>query len=710
MSDEHTTGDRDAADGSQAPCKTGDTQTGLTKRKHSFLKKNNQSPQETSGAVLKPCNENPKVETSMIRNFGSRLSKRFSFKEKIPIKSPTNKQNVNEFKALEEDQCDTNDPQVTDSTTEKSPLSVMEINELITSKKLLEAQENINKLEEELLNETPPEYHETHCHEFTKRVRDLGHLCDALAKQMKSIVFDSLTATEENGHCLSSALKVIELEEIADRKWLERTNQAEDQSFRRPRKLRDMWQNTIMESVRKTINDVPLAKKEENKSWIALHLAHLQMTLLKDLKIIKNFVQKSYSEEDKICNRYVKCYHEKISSHLQELAQGDLELNDLNSFLKWVIHTYQSEDVMGHPDLSPEVNVQELSPLVDEETVKDVKDRYLKALQLTVKELLIRTLEGEEKAWSEDEEAEELMGYYHSDITHHISKMIHEYVKESGNISKELENNTLLICLDELINLVQSYQQKLQAFTKEVRANTLSVVISSINSCMELREHVENLRQGHTVQDDKTEKALDNAVQDFNTFLLKQVLIQVKPYFKKLMTKRWLSNGEDFESIIRITEDYCQKFKKIKPTNCQVLADDIHYQFVKLYITQIMKQCIRCKQSSKREAAATKIKDELGTINTIFEELGSTASWLLTATKHLAGFIGDSKSELEGHLNKLYEEYRDISEEHVSALLYFRGISRGRRKNRLINQLKNNKSDEPATKPLFRDISVPVTD
>uniref|UniRef100_UPI00398EA5D3 exocyst complex component 3-like n=1 Tax=Pristiophorus japonicus TaxID=55135 RepID=UPI00398EA5D3 len=707
--------DKDSADGSQGAHNTSDIETGMTKKKPNF-KKSKKISEETSNmeGKMPDANLNP-----FIRNF-VRLSKRFSLSpSKDPDKDKTMTVSdgniVNNLKVdikEEEDQCIAIENQDAKATIEntKSPLSVMEINQLITKELLLEANENINKLEEELLNARNPEKDEEY-HEYTMKVRDFNLLCDALAKQIMSIITNSVTVAKENSSILCLALKVIELEEAADKKWQERTNHPDANCFRRPRKWQDLWRDTVTKSVEERIANVPFCTKEQTTSWLSLHLSNLQQIILEDLQIVKNFVQKCYPEKYNILNMYVNCYHKTVSSHLECIQQKPLELNDLYSFLKWIIHTYKSGDVMSHPDLSPEVNVQELGPVLDQKIIENIMDRYVEALKLTIAKWMKNTLEEEKKKWSDPEaqEPELMMGCYHSDMAFHISQMIHAYLNESGNISNELKDKALCFCLDEFANFLSRYQKDLKVI-KMSTPNPLPLLIVSINNCINLREYIETLKQDNAVHANKVDKTLSDVVQELNKILSDDILLQVKPCFKKLMTKKWLSNSEDFDQIISTAEKYCEEFKKMKPANCQVLTSDVHYQFVREYITQIMKQRINCKSSRKRDSAANKIREELETIYKLYEELGSTASWLFPATQHLSDFIGTSKDELEAKLNALYVDYPDIGEEHVLALLYFRGISRGRKKSNLIKHFKQLEkgSEDPITAhpSLFAEIVV----
>ncbi|XP_078418557.1 exocyst complex component 3-like isoform X4 [Cetorhinus maximus] len=659
-------GGEDAPDGSQTAYNNSDVETGMTSKKHGFHRNSKKISQESSNMEVNVPDSNPREQPGIFRSI-MRLSKRFSFsaspytdKNKTVTVSAGN--TVNNLKEQEEECNAVENEDVKGTIENKLPLSVMEINQLISKNDLLEANENINKLEEELLNEREPEKDKETYQEYIKSVRDFNLLCDELAKQIMSIFTNSLTISKQNSSILCLALKVVELEEAADKKWQERMNHSSINCFRRPRKWQDLWRETVRKSVEERIAKVFLPTKEQETSWLALHLAHLQQTILEDLKIVKDLVQKCYPEKYNIFNMYTKCYHESVSSHLECIQQKHLELNELYAFLNWIINTYKSGDVMSHPDLSPEVNVQELGPLLDQKVIENVMDKYAKELKIVISNLMKNTLEEEKKKWHEFEaqEPELMMGHYHSDMAFHIIQMIHEYVNKSGDISNKLKDKALQISLDELTNLLHCYQQHLKDKKKSI-SNPLPLLIVGINSCIDLREYVKSLKQNNAVHAGKVEETLNNVVQELNKILSDDILLQAK--------------------------------------------------FVKEYITQIMKQHIYCKSSGQRDTAANKIREELGAIQSMYKEHGSTALWLFPVTQDLSDFIGSNENELETKLNKLYMDFPDIGEEHVSALLYFRGISRGRKKSNLIKSFNQLGKDPEGSVPesrhlLFEQIAV----
>ncbi|XP_072895826.1 exocyst complex component 3-like [Hemitrygon akajei] len=652
------------------------------------------SKNNSSNAEAKAPDESPKEQSGLFRNI-YRLSKRkLSFpppksSDKDVTKVMSNENTAHNLR--EEEEC----VEVKSIENTKSPLSVMEINQLITKKMLLDANENINKMEKELLNDRKP----TNDQQYMVKVRDLNLLCDALVGQMMYIVANSLTIAKENGNYLCWTMKVVEMEEAADKDWQEQKNLSDIECFRRPRKWRELWRETVTRSVKDRIDNVPLRTKEKGSCMMAQHLSDVQEIIVEDLKTVKNFIQKCYPESYNIFSMYVKCYHQTVASHLESILQKQFEPNDLYSLLNWIIHTYKSDAVMNHPELSPEVNIEGLGPLLDEKIIKNIMDKYIEALKLTVPLWMKNAVKEDEAKWSESEAyvPEIMMDCYHSHIASDLSEIISAHLNESGKISKDLKEKVLCYCLKELTNLIHCYQEDLKVRKQSVQ-DPLPLLIVSINSYIDLGEFIKFHKEDNSASFDEVEKALNEALHELNKILSDDLLSKVLCCFKKIMTNKQLSSSEDFDQLMSMTRKYCIELRKMKEANYQVVISDLHYQFVREYITALMKKKI--KKTSSKHLTATKIREELGAINKIYEEFGSTALWLFPKTQHLFDFIDGDESELESKLRALFEGCPEIGEEHISALLHIRGISKGQKKTNLMkyfNQLKKNSKDPRET-------------
>lgn len=211
----------------------------------------------------------------------------------------------------------------------------MEINELIQKKQLLEAFASIRYLEEEVITEREAKTYEDNHTEYARKAKDVDLLYNSIANMIKSIVEETLDHPSINENLLTSVVTLISKEEKVHADELGPASSDSD-CVGRARKWRDVWKDAVRGSTKGRILKVPLLLKEDNDSWLAIHLGILRQYVLKDLLKIKNLVQKCYPDDYQVCDTYMESFHDAISSHLQGLLQGPLEYNELYAVLDWV--------------------------------------------------------------------------------------------------------------------------------------------------------------------------------------------------------------------------------------------------------------------------------------------------------------------------------------------------------------------------------------
>uniref|UniRef100_A0A8C8AB01 Exocyst complex component Sec6 n=1 Tax=Otus sunia TaxID=257818 RepID=A0A8C8AB01_9STRI len=219
-----------------------------------------------------------------------------------------------------------------------SPLlsAVMEINELIQKRQLLEAFASIKYLEDETIAERDAEKYKDNPQEFVRKSKDVDLLYNSITNAIQSIVVGTLEHPTVEDTMLTSLVTLIAREEAAHPNTGNSAGPGSD-LLGTPRKWREEWREAINESARKRVLGIPMASKEEKSSWLDLHLAFLQKHLSEDLLKIKLSVKKCYPEEYRVCDMYVEAFHKAIALHLQDLSQRPLEFNELYTLLDWVI-------------------------------------------------------------------------------------------------------------------------------------------------------------------------------------------------------------------------------------------------------------------------------------------------------------------------------------------------------------------------------------
>ncbi|NXX93843.1 EX3L4 protein, partial [Centropus bengalensis] len=339
------------------------------------------------------------------------------------------------------------------------------INELIQKRQLLEAFASIKYLEDETIAERDAEKYKDNPQEFVRKSRDVDLLYTSITNAIQSIVVGTLEHPTVEETMLTSLVTLIAHEEAAHPNSANNTGPGLD-LLGTPRKWREEWREAIKESARKRVQSIPMASKEEESSWLDLHLDLLQRHLRKDLLKIKLSVKKCYPEEYQVCDLYVEAFHKAIASHLQDLSQRLLDFGELYTLLDWVANTYCSELFLGHPDLKPEVKTENLSLLLTPADWDKLKNNYIISAKGKIKSYFenILRLEIMEK-WEKEVRPEVKENLYHSSLSFDIQTIIGEHMKISGAISGSLEKKTLELILEELHEFIPRFGEEFVAWS-----------------------------------------------------------------------------------------------------------------------------------------------------------------------------------------------------------------------------------------------------
>ncbi|XP_015487660.1 exocyst complex component 3-like protein 4 isoform X3 [Parus major] len=571
--------------------------------------------------------------------------------------------------------CEENKPTVCDGVEkadeicepiEAKPLSVMEINELIQKRQLLEAFASIKLMEDETISERDSEKYIDNPQEFVRKSKDVDLLYNSITNAIQSIVEATLEDPTLQHSMLTSMVTLIAHEEAAHPKT-DNTARPGSDLLGRPRKWREQWREAVNESARKRVLKAPMAPREEATSWLDLHLHFLQEHLREDLLKVKSSVKECYPEEYQVCDTYVEAFHNAIASHLQELSQGPLDFHELYTLLDWVANTYHSEHFLGHPQLKPEVKTENLSLLLTPADWDKLKNDYIASAKGKIESYFgnILRLEVTEK-WKKEVHSEEKENLYQTSLSFDIQTIIGQHVKLSGAISRSLETKMLELCMAELLEFIPRFEQEFMEWsTAQDSPIFVPYLVAYINSFHDL---VSGLETAFKVNTEELQKILAALTRNF-----------INHFLTKLRTKT------------------------------QELLHEVHKYMVKEYITQVIKPRWKMNRET-RQQVSRKMSLEAEIIHNTLMDQGSDANWLLPSIEHIANIIGEkTKDKIKAHVKELCQDYPDIRKEHVLAILALRGLGRARRA-AIFRQVchAQESSDGGQGCTLFAEIDVPV--
>ncbi|XP_032387763.1 exocyst complex component 3 [Etheostoma spectabile] len=246
---------------------------------------------------------------------------------------------------------------------------------------------------------------------------DVQGLSDELAKQLWMILQRSMLTVRRDPTMLVSSVRIIEREEKIDRRMVDRKKQTGFIPPGRPKRWKDKMFQVLEGTVGTRIEGTQAVTKEADKMWLVRLLEITRKYVLDDLIVVKNLMVQCFPQHYNTFNRFFGLYHNAVSSRVKELASEDLEANEIVSLLTWVLNTYKSAEMMGHPELFSECDINQLEPLLPQDVVDDLLSKYVKTFTSNITGWLRKALETDKKDWQKETEPEaDQDGYYQTTL------------------------------------------------------------------------------------------------------------------------------------------------------------------------------------------------------------------------------------------------------------------------------------------------------
>ncbi|KAL3969145.1 hypothetical protein ACER0C_029102 [Sarotherodon galilaeus] len=553
-----------------------------------------------------------------------------------------------------------------------TPLSVMEINKLIETRELEEAHLNLLSLRQEFKqqSESCPD---GSAMELATREKDLNLLYGTLRKKVSDIVCDPLSDKK----LLLQMARVI---------------QEEEKRLREPGGLKDSWMDAWRESVsagvQVKVQSVLLDRIEQNSAWLAVHLGLLGEVIVKDLENVKQELRWSYPPSFKVFSTYVRGYNRVVAQHLKKLEQQVTELKDFYGLLDWIVNKYKSERIMGSLSLQPDIQDESTDLQLEENFLEQLKEKYCRRMQEELRMIQDRVIELEnEEVWKDGKAPEKEDNFPISSFPIDISTSVKSFVLNSIKLDAQLEKKVVSSCLEELKQFPNGFEKAFSQHCTSHQPLWTEYRITYINSFTSLKKHMEEYKE--TCEDGVKgfQTAVDSLIGKLMQDLEDQFKEDVKPYSRRMMTRKWLTNDEDFDQLYSRTKLLSQHCSLMMPPHAKAFASKLHYHVVIEYIGQLMKSNYSCK-NRKHEKAATKIRHQWNKLSDLFEDMKSNNEWLYHVGDDLSNIIGQKNTtDIKNHLQPVIENYPDFSKKHLVAVLYFRGLMRGHEHQLILRRL-----------------------
>lgn len=613
--------------------------------------------------------------------------------------------------------------EVVEEVKPREPLSVLEILQLVKKRDLLLADSHILELEQEC-NEadrdavTQPEDASSSSVKDggRRKAKDVELLYEELQKELWAVVRESLRSPTA-GPNLGLVVQVLQQEEQAD-KDCALNEAAAAPGGSRPRRLKQRWKEAVEEAA-----DGSLPQKAEfTAGELAGYLDRLRARVVEDLGAANRNVVSIYPEEYQPFQVYVQSYHQAVARRLEAITDNQLEITDIYSLLDW-LHNIYNRDVLGTVCITSPFSRSQLSPLLPSETVDRLELDCLNSVRAKVTTELSQVLDEEEKRWMETLHIEE----YQITLAKTVIQRLQVDLERSASINRSLGSKVAQCSLNGLADFLYSFQRKVEMFHEGMQSGMfgdnedgyVSKTIALVNCCPPFRGFVQRCAQcDPSVSEDslrRASKALDHIVQQGVRVLSERLYLHIRPFFERLVKRKWLSNTEPYEQIEALIKEHFKKYHRMDSPPYQLLAAEVHRRVVMEYLRSVMRGRIICTSLKMRKRMAGRLRDEGKQIKVLFKDLESPSSWLDSALSHISEIIQlEDVPSIQMEVGVLVREFPDVRKKHVSAILNIRGMTRQAERQEIINIVKDiESSDGGGSARLSRDralfAEVPVT-
>ncbi|KAM6353096.1 exocyst complex component 3-like protein isoform 2-T2 [Alca torda] len=557
----------------------------------------------------------------------------------------------------------------------------------------------------------------------------LQELNESLAGQLWDIVGNSLRLVREDPVLFVTAVRIIEREEkIDDTLLLEAT-------FLPPGRPKG-WKQKFYQVLQETITGAHFhaPRMDAEGPGLARHLATLQKDIVSELRVVKDLMVQCVPSHYSILSICTATYHQALTSHLQDILREDLDKQALFLLLEWALRVYHSPEMMGHPDLLPEVDVSALGPLMSPELVDQTERKYLVKVKASVLKWMQRTLEVEFKDWFREEEPEtDHQGFFQSALPVIVMQMLNENIRVASLITDSLQQKVYNMALEELEAFLGRLREALVQYGKEHQKDRtvpkyyVAYLLAMLNNNLALSSSVSSLHPDTARREVPVSlrAALDRTQKKACQLLLEELLLDLQ-----LPSRKWLSGSQLVSSMCEVIDKYAKEFSRVRKPIFTLLLTESELLVASQYLRALMQKKMVCKNEEERGQLCDRLLQDATELRDLFCGLvrGAREPGLGRGREasHSKG-LDQSQQSLEAvfALRELIclkdpallslevlgfiTKYPDISDEHISTLLDLRGDVSKEVRHMVLEMMAQHPQVLPESyRPIFSTILVPA--
>ncbi|XP_021787757.1 exocyst complex component 3-like protein isoform X2 [Papio anubis] len=376
--------------------------------------------------------------------------------------------------------------------------------------------------------------------------------------------------------------------------------------------------------------------------------------------------------------------HSGLRRSLQHLLAGpELEAADAFALLHWALHVYLGQEMMGSLELGPEADVSQLEPLLTLENIEQLEATFVANVQASVSQWLQNALDGEVAEWGREQGPNtDPSGSYYSPMPAIVLQILEENIRVASLVSESLQQRVHGMALSELGIFLRSFSDALIRFSRD-HLRGKAMVPHYVPYLLAALNHQSALSWTGRLQGPWLRWKLrwtsyrgGSAAWCWRRCRWSSRSGSFpQPLFANLPSRQWLSSPELLESVCERTGRFCRDFGRVRNPTVQLLLAEAERAVVLQYLRALMQGRLVCRGADERTQAAERLRHDAAQLQQLFLGLGleenAHCAPVLLALRELLNLRDPALLGLE--VAGLQQQFPDVSEDHVSALLGLRG-------------------------------------
>ncbi|NWR40413.1 EX3L2 protein, partial [Tachuris rubrigastra] len=249
-------------------------------------------------------------------------------------------------------------------------------------------------------------------------------------------------------------------------------------------------------------------------------------------------------------------------------------------------------------------------------------------------------------------------------------QLLRAHVDRAPQVTPEFGRDMAHGLLGVLVAFLHSFQRKVERFLEgpgdvappdgaPARAMALA------NCCPPFRAFAERLAQfGHPESEEprrQAHTALDRVTRTCGHVLTQRLFEDLKPYFNKLMKRKWLTSSDAFDAIVMLITGFAQTLRPLHPEPHQVLVSELHRRVLIEYVRPLLQGRLVCASAPPRARVAARLGDEARQLRELFSRLDSASPWLDSVVPRLRELLVlEDTAALQMEVGALARDFPDV--------------------------------------------------